>query len=259
MIPPPTAPDDAPPPTHGLAGVRVWLVPADEPARRRLGPLLAPAERARAARLARAADRDRFVVGRGLARLALATQLGIAPRDVALRTGAHGRPALACGTFDFNVAHSAGLVACAVARELRVGIDVEHLRVLRERHALVELTCAPHERAWLDTLPRQARRAALFELWTAKEACLKASGCGLLEPPAEVAVALRPGGERLPARTLARFRDERFAVHRLACPPDYRLTLATRPRRGAAAAPGDDPTDRRPRRSSGARRRADRA
>ncbi len=258
MIPPPTAPADAAP-SHGLAGVRVWLVPVDEPARRRLEPLLTAAEQARAARFARAADRDRFVVGRGLARQALATQLAIAPAAVELRTGAHGRPALACGTLDFNVAHAAGLVACAVAREQRVGIDVEHVRVLRERHALVELTCAPHERAWLDGLPRRARRAALFELWTAKEACLKASGCGLLEPPAEVAVALRPDGERLPARTLARFRDERFALHRLACPPDYRLTLATRPRRAGAAAPGGGPTDRRPRRSSGARRRAGRA
>jgi len=258
MIPPSTAPAERASAASD-AGLRVWLVAVDEPARRRLEPLLTAAERARAARLRSAAERDRFVVGRGTARLALATELGIAPRAVALRVGAHGRPALACGTLDFNVAHAGRLVACAVAREQRVGIDVEQLRVLRERHALVALTCAPHERAWLDTLPRRARRPALFELWTAKEACLKASGCGLLEPPAEVAVALRPDAERLPARTLARFRDERFAVRRLPCPDDYRLTLATRPRRAGAAARGDDPIGRRPRRSSGSRRRADRA
>ncbi|MDO8184334.1 4'-phosphopantetheinyl transferase superfamily protein [Conexibacter sp. JD483] len=258
MIPPPTTLAEGRP-VHDLAGVRVWLVTADEPARRRLQPLLAPDELTRAGRLRNAADRDRFVVGRGLARLALATQLGIAPAAVALRTGAHGRPALGCETLDFNIAHAGALVACAVARDQRVGIDVEHLRVLRARHAFVELTCAPHERAWLESLPRRARKAALFELWTAKEACLKASGCGLLEPPSEVAVVLRPGRERLPARTLARFREERFAVHRLACPSDYRLTLATRPRRAAAAAPAGDPTARRPLRSSGSRRRADRA
>ncbi|HST41855.1 MAG TPA: 4'-phosphopantetheinyl transferase superfamily protein [Conexibacter sp.] len=238
---------------------RVWLVPVDAATRARFEPLLAPDEHARAARLRNPADRARFTVGRGALRLLLARCLERAPSAIELTRAAHGRPALACGSLDFNVAHAGRLAVCAVSRTQRVGIDVEWIRVLHEQHAVSALACDERERAWLDGLPPRGRRRALFELWTAKEACLKAAGCGLLEPPAEVAVALDPGRPELPEHSAARFGDATFALRRLPCPPGYRLALATTPRRAAAAAPSGDPTGRRLRSSSAPPARAGRA
>lgn len=256
-----TRPPDTPPPpaARGRAAdplaPRLWLVPVGSATEARFAPLLSAEEQRRAARFRQAEDRARFTVGRGALRLLLGRCLALPPDAVAFRRGPHGRPHLACETLDFNVAHAGRVVLCAVAREGRVGVDVEAIRVLRERHAVVALACDRSERAWLERLPAPERRRALFELWTAKEACLKAAGCGLSEPPAEVAVALDPDGSRLPARTSARFAGERFALRRLPCPPGYRATLATAPRLvtapgDAAAAPGGDPTGRRPRSSS---------
>ncbi|MDW5593373.1 4'-phosphopantetheinyl transferase superfamily protein [Conexibacter stalactiti] len=255
-------------PAHAPADLRVWLVPVDAATCARFAPLLSTAERGRAARFRDPADGARFTVGRGALRLLLGRCLGIAPPAVELTRAAHGRPALAGGALDFNVAHAHRLVACAVSRTRRVGIDLEWIRVLREQHAVTALACDERERAWLDGLPPRGRRQALFELWTAKEACLKAIGCGLLEEPAAVAVALDPARPELPEHGAASFAGAPFALRRLPCPPGYRLTLATQPggpaaereqrmqrervtpRRAAAAAPAGDPTGRRPRSSS---------
>lgn len=246
-------PSPAPPNPDAAAGpapaLRVWLVPVDDATRARFEPLLSPDERARAARFRHPADGARFTVGRGALRLLLGRCLAVAPAAVELTRAAHGRPALVGGALEFNVAHAHRLVACAISRTQRVGIDVEWIRVLREQHAVTALACDERERAWLDGLPPRGRRRALFELWTAKEACLKAAGCGLLEDPAAVAVALDPARGELPAHGAARLGDATFALQRLPCPPGYRLALATRPR-AAAAAPAADPTGRRPRSSS---------
>ncbi len=51
---------------------------------------------------------------------------------------------------------------------------------------------APAERAVLDRLDGDERRTAFLRLWTAKEAVLKAIGCGLTVPLDAVVVDLDP-------------------------------------------------------------------
>ncbi len=122
--------------------------------------------------------------GRGHAPLLalLARYLGGMPADIQLAIGAHGRPQLdpALGSqLDFNWSHSGGHAAVAVARHVAPGIDLERLR---ERHNALPLARRffhPEEVAALAAQSAAARSAAFLQLWTAKEAVLKATGRGI--------------------------------------------------------------------------------
>lgn len=81
-----------------------------------------------------------------------------------------------------SLAHSHGYAALAIGPGLtRVGVDIE---VLSERNfaAIAQLAYGSDESDWLDSLADETRqRSAFYELWTLKEASIKALGLPLLE------------------------------------------------------------------------------
>jgi 4'-phosphopantetheinyl transferase len=152
--------------------------------------LLSPDERRRAATMQGPA-RARFVVGRATLRERLAAYGGIGPAEVAIAEGPTGKPeARAPAGVELSVAHSGGLVVLAFARE-PVGVDVEAIRPRADVDALAARFFAASEHDAVRRAPDPL--AAFLELWTVKEACLKATGAGLAGL-ATVAVSLAPGG-----------------------------------------------------------------
>jgi 4'-phosphopantetheinyl transferase len=147
---------------------------------------LSPEERARAARFHLSADRERFVVGRGLLREILASYLQVAPGDLAFSYNRQGKPALAgCSPVEFNIAHAHEVVALAFTLGRKVGIDVERIDRAIDVLLLAERFFTAEEAASLRALDEPDRSAAFFRDWTRKEAFVKAQGEGLgrsLEP-----------------------------------------------------------------------------
>ncbi len=120
--------------------------------------------------------------GRTPLRALLAAYLGTTAERVLLREGEHGRPALAAGldpSLDFNWSHSGSHALVAVGRHVAPGIDLECLRPRQHAVELARRFFSAEEAAALATLPETERSAAFLELWTAKEAVLKALGRGL--------------------------------------------------------------------------------
>jgi 4'-phosphopantetheinyl transferase len=118
--------------------------------------------------------RREHVVGRALLRIALAEATGSSPEELRFRYGERGRPELehpASPDLSFNLSHCPGLVACAVARGVTVGLDVERASQRRYFH--------PSESAWVQAGDRDTRLAAV---WVLKEAIIKALGDGLSIP-----------------------------------------------------------------------------
>jgi 4'-phosphopantetheinyl transferase len=185
-----------------LAGgrVHVWWAFSDRPPVRStdLARLLSGDEQARAAEFAFPRDRSRFTVGRGLLRIILGAYLGIDPSAVRLSYGASGKAALPTGRsarpLEFRVAYSEGLVVYAVGQGCRLGIDVERIRPLPEADAIAERFFSPAEAVALRALPPEQKRAAYFEIWTCREAYLKATGAGLTRPARNLPVLVAPRG-----------------------------------------------------------------
>lgn len=77
------------------------------------------------------------------------------------------------GKADFNLSHSESLLACALADQGRVGIDVEYVRPLQDSARMFEQILSPGE------IPSACEDQHLFfQYWTRKEAVIKAEGSG---------------------------------------------------------------------------------
>ncbi|MDE2086743.1 MAG: 4'-phosphopantetheinyl transferase superfamily protein [Xanthomonadaceae bacterium] len=112
----------------------------------------------------------------------LGCYLGIDATDVRLVEGLHGRPALDAAhgaPFDFNWSHSGERAVVALAKGLSPGIDLEHRRTRSKALDIARRFFTAEEATWLDSLGEGERQAAFLELWTAREAVLKALGRGI--------------------------------------------------------------------------------
>ena len=173
-------------PAPDAGAVHVWLAPeslADD-AETAAGflALLSDDERVRHARFRADTPRRLHLVARGLQRRVLSRyEPRVAPGDWRFSIGPTGRPEPApelATDLDFNLAHTRGLVAMAVARGTRVGIDVEnHGR--RRPLELARRYFSDREITALEALPPAAQPQRFLELWTLKEAYLKAIGTGV--------------------------------------------------------------------------------
>lgn len=140
--------------------------------------------------------------GRLPLRRLLAGYLDTAVDDVVLTEATHGRPELGgahAGRLHFNWSHSGDLALVAIARSVQPGIDLEHRarRGARDVQALAQRFFAPQEAQALAALPAEERPPAFLQLWTVKEAVLKAQGRGLAYGLHRVVVELRESGPAL--------------------------------------------------------------
>lgn len=120
--------------------------------------------------------------GRQPLRRILAAYLAIDVDEVALVEGAHGRPRLDPAhdsPLDFNWSHSGDHALLAVARGISPGIDIERRRPQPRALPIARRFFGDDEADALAALPEDARDAAFLEVWTAKEAVLKAHGRGI--------------------------------------------------------------------------------
>lgn len=165
--------------------VEVWLVSLDRPPSPAapLSECLTGAERARCARFATPELRRRFANCRALLRTLLAHRLGIPPAEVPLELGIHGKPFVRSDgpgrRLRFNVSHSAGLAAIAVAADVAVGVDIESMRADIEYDEVARSFFTAPEMAALDAVSGSDRIDVFYRIWTRKEAALKAFGVGI--------------------------------------------------------------------------------
>lgn len=149
--------------------------------------LLADDERARLDRFHFARDREVFLASRALQRRALSACVdgAVAPAAWRFAADAHDRPQIVAPALAlplaWNVANTVGLVACAVTLGRAIGIDVEPRRADAPAD-IVDSHFAAAERAALRALPEAERPRRFVELWTLKEAYVKARGLGLSLP-----------------------------------------------------------------------------
>lgn len=209
-----------------LAAYRAWL---DEH------------ERCRLSRLRRVADRREYVAAHALLRTTLAEITGVPAGRLQLTADRAGRPALRNGGPPFTLTHCQGLVACAVGRAgagHQVGVDAEPLRSAERLAAMVDSFAGRGEREWLHRRGHAAR-LGLVQLWTAKEAVLKARGTGLAMPDGRDALrALHCDFSRqFDGRAICVAAGEEYAVHCWQLASDHVLAFAEASAQGGNGAP----------------------
>ncbi|MBC8352030.1 MAG: 4'-phosphopantetheinyl transferase superfamily protein [Planctomycetes bacterium] len=149
--------------------------------------VLSEDERARHRAFRFASDRQLFLIAHALLRTTLSRYSRIEPQDWRFTLGEFGRPEIAADQrvnhpLRFNLSHTPGLAACVVARNLKVGIDVERPNRSCSVNALAKRYFTHHETQQLAKLSGEARLTRFLEYWTLKEAYTKARGGGLSIP-----------------------------------------------------------------------------
>src|SRR5690606_22225641 len=116
--------------------------------------------------------------------------------------------------YDFNISHASGIVVCALARDARVGVDVEAIRPVRIADFNAVFSPAAHAAIMNAAEPLHA----FYHQWTQKEAVIKANGKGMSLPLAQLDVGA--GGELVLEGT-------RWYVQELLLGAGYKCHLAT--------------------------------
>src|SRR5262245_11549232 len=150
-------------------------------------------EQQRAQRFSFATGRRLFITAHALLHYSL-SRLGHGPPR-RFRASRHGKPELVAleeeASLRFNLSHSGDLAACAVSRSFDVGIDVEVVGEFRF-DGIVSSYFAPFEQALLANLLPDEKADRFYQLWTLKEAVVKAIGGGRSLPLSDVAIGFDP-------------------------------------------------------------------
>eukprot|EP00850_Spirogloea_muscicola_P009081 SM000050S17006 [mRNA] locus=s50:330254:334202:- [translate_table: standard] len=162
--------------------------------------ILSPAEQLHVAAANSEALRRERLLARALVRTSLAKYCGglLGPKQLKFRSNRHGKPKFDAATsggslsgssfpsLQFNLSHTHSLIACGVTTSDPIGIDVEDTSRVPRRDvlALARKKYSSAEVDWLQQCTsKEERRLRFLQLWTLKEAYVKAIGMGIQAAP----------------------------------------------------------------------------
>jgi len=221
--------------------VHVWAMTldSDPDAIARCASCLSPEEAARAGRFATDRLRERHVLAHGFVRHVLARYRGVAPREIAFGARPEGKPFLADGGVSFNLSHSHSRALLAVGDGRELGADVEQERPDVDAEAIAGSYFYRSEIEAILAAQGQARRAAFFRYWVAKEAVLKGEGIGLGFPLDRFEVIFEGRDTaRIASHDAARMGPD-WSVRMLSLGPGWPAAVAARGTAWRVLAPGD--------------------
>lgn len=183
MNPEPSATHTIPQPESGT--VHLWFLRASDlgnhTTQQKWRNQLPPEELRRILRKHTAEDQQQALASRVLVRSVISSYLGGNPTNWLFDASSSGRPYLANAPqpLHFNMSHSGDLLACVVAGEQHIGVDVEDSTVTRDFLRLAKRFFSLDECCWLEQQPVATLQTHFYALWTLKESHLKARGLGL--------------------------------------------------------------------------------
>ena len=127
--------------------------------------------------------RKQFLLGRMLIRNALSQYSDVDPQDWEFTENEYGKPILESKhhqSLFFNLSHSANCLVVAISRVSQLGVDIELSDKLRRVIKIGARYFSNSEIKELSSLPESQQLSRFYDLWTLKEAYIKARGFGML-------------------------------------------------------------------------------
>lgn len=143
-----------------------------------LRKILSSDELAKAERFYFEKDRTSSIAARGMLRKILSHYLAIEPSTIQFQYSPYGKPSVP-QAIHFNMSHSYERVLYAVSQKQVVGVDIEFIRPVQEFWEVAKTYFSKNEVAKLAKVLPEKQLEAFYQLWTRKEAYIKAKGEGL--------------------------------------------------------------------------------
>ena len=181
-------------------------------------------------RLVQQRHRLEFLLGKWLTRICLSEYTGLAMADWQFIDNAYGKPqpreGLGVQAPFFNLSHSNGRAVLAVSRTPELGVDIEFTGRKRRAAKIAHRYFADEEIQTLLALPDSAQQSRFYELWSLKEAYIKARGLGLAIPLRSFAYTFSPNRVGLNEMTRSSAAHWRWQIWQLHTGLPYALALA---------------------------------
>lgn len=126
---------------------------------------------------------QRFTIARSSLRRILSLYLWISHQKIDFQYNAYGKPQLLDNinkiNLQFNVSHSENIAIYGITCHNLIGVDIEYMRPMAEAENLAKRFFSQKEFEQISKLPSAEQDREFFQLWTGKEAYLKAIGKGI--------------------------------------------------------------------------------
>jgi 4'-phosphopantetheinyl transferase len=174
----------------------LWLVELDLMPDHEVQAVVSVGEIRRAAALAVPQERARYLSAHAALRLIVSEVAQIRPSALEFATGKYGKPCLVHdGAPPFNMSHSENWALVGIGKPgvgqpaMELGVDLEVWRDIAQPEHMLAHIAAQHEIARFPSSTSQGLAGhPLLDLWTRKEACMKAVGAGLHWDPRTIEV-----------------------------------------------------------------------
>ena len=214
--------------------IEVIIFPLDSSDEKRqfLYQLLSDDEIQRAARFRFDKHRNRFITGRGSIREILADKGNCSPRAIEFELNKYGKPSVfkpeSVRWMQFNASSSATMGAIAISKGIAVGLDIEKIKSDNkwDYDLIVKNEFTIDEYVWYKKHRDSDRIRVFFELWTCKEAYLKALGLGLSGGLDSFTINLEGPEPQVSQTTLEKGEQSGLLLHRLSINDGYVACLA---------------------------------
>lgn len=176
--------------------VHIWRASLDLPGEEieKLISLLSEDELTRANKFRFLEHKNSFIAARGILRLLLGHYLTIEPQDLKFDYGDRGKPRLretkSPKSLQFNISHSQKYALFGFVCDRSIGVDLEYLREMKDAVKIARRFFSDREFELISSLDVSQQSRIFFQLWTAKEAYLKAIGVGLAGSLANIEINL---------------------------------------------------------------------
>ncbi len=171
----------------GLGEIHIWqrCLQASEQICDEAFALLSEDEQAKAQRFHFAKHRRRYIMARSGLRKILCYYFPLQAEQFIFAYSPHGKPSIAYpknpNAIQFNISHSGEIALYGLSCQYELGIDIETISD-RPTDGLAQRFFAPEEAAQLMRLHQGERKKSFYDVWTQKEAFIKALGLGLSYP-----------------------------------------------------------------------------
>lgn len=170
---------------------------------------------------------DRYIISHALLRYILGYYTKQSPQEIKYATNKYGKPFLQDSNIKFNMSHSKSIVSYIIAYDNNVGIDIEFNDNNLDVMELSKLVLTTKEHILLESLKYDKQRKIFYNLWTKKEALVKAIGEGLSYPINTIETLSTVSGDKITLTSISNSASQELYTYTLETELNYSAAIAT--------------------------------
>lgn len=186
--------------------------------------ILSADEKEKASKFKFQIHRDRYVFFHACLRDILARYLNCSPNMLVFHKDLHGKPYLDKNHIQFNLSHSENEAILGITNAVEIGVDIEKINLEKNYDDIARRFFSRSEYAYLEQLSGKEKMDTFFQLWTHKEAFVKATGRGLSQQLKSFSIGLAPSK----LITASQYDSTEWTIQPFLWKPGFMSAFATR-------------------------------